>query len=109
MTLAVGLITFYGVFTLIGGIIGFVKAKSRASLIAGSVSGVALLVCAALMQRGSRPAAIAGLVIAVALGVRFLRTWREKRRVMPDLLMVVLSILSLVIVGATLLSGTHPF
>ena len=102
MTLAFGVLMAHGLFTLVGGIIGFVKAKSRASLIAGSVAGVALLICAALIRQGSRPAAMAGLVIAFALGVRFLRTWREKRRIMPDLLMVLLSVLSLVTVGAAL-------
>ena len=32
----------YGIFSLAGGIIGYVKAKSTASLVAGSLSGVLL-------------------------------------------------------------------
>jgi len=36
----------YGLFSLIGGVIGYVKANSRPSLVAGTVSGLFLLGCA---------------------------------------------------------------
>lgn len=85
-------VTFlYGIFSLAGGVIGFVKAKSKASLIAGTISGLALLASAYGMGQGSRPAAAASLVIAFLLGARFLGTWHKNHRLMPDLLMVLFS------------------
>jgi uncharacterized membrane protein (UPF0136 family) len=97
-------VAVYGLLTIVGGIIGFVKAKSRPSLIAGGTAGVLLLVCAAEMNRGSRVAAYGSLVIALLLGARFLRTWRAHRRLMPDLLMVTFSLLTLIVVGWQLLA-----
>ena len=85
----------YGVFTLIGGLIGYVKAKSLASLIAGTASGGILLACAGQYARGNRAALIVGASVAFLLGVRFVRTWCKMRRLMPDLLMVVLSMITI--------------
>ena len=99
MALAAIIVFIYGLFTLVGGIIGFVKAKSRASLIAGSLSGLALLVSAYGMNQGMQAASIVSFVIAILLGARFLKTWLTNRRVMPDLLMVILSIATLIAVS----------
>jgi uncharacterized membrane protein (UPF0136 family) len=66
-TIALGLAAGYGALALAGGVMGYVKAKSRASLIAGGVSGVLLIGSAVL--GASQP--VAGLVIAsvVSLGL----------------------------------------
>ena len=61
----------FGLITITGGVIGFVKAKSRASLIAGSVSGVLLLVAAYLTGTMGRPGLILGLIVSLALAARF--------------------------------------
>ena len=97
-------VALYGLFTIIGGIIGYVKAKSRPSLIAGGISGVLLLACAAEIDQGNRLGDYGSLAIALLLGARFLRTWRTHRRLMPDLLMVTLSLLTLIVVGWHLLA-----
>ena len=104
MGLAVIVVGCYGAFSLVGGVIGHVKAKSRASLIAGSISGVALLACAAGISQGSRAAAAGALLVALALGGRFAETWRRTHRLMPDLLMALLSLATLAAVGAHLIS-----
>jgi len=92
-TLIVGL---YGLFTVAGGLIGFIKAKSAVSLITGSVSGILLLVCAYGISRGYSWSAITALIVSMLLGGRFLMTFLKHFKVMPDLLMVLLSLASLI-------------
>jgi uncharacterized membrane protein (UPF0136 family) len=58
-TIAIAIGAGYGLLSLAGGIMGYVKAKSRASLIAGGISGVLLLGGAALAS--SNP--VAGLTL----------------------------------------------
>jgi uncharacterized membrane protein (UPF0136 family) len=74
----------YGVLVLVGGIIGFAKAKSRASLIAGIVFASLLGVAAGLLASGSVVAAAAlGLVCTLALIGRFLPAFVRTKKVMP--------------------------
>ena len=103
MNMVAVVVASYGVFSLVGGMIGYLKAHSTASLLAGSVSGVLLLLCAYGIGQGSRLAALGSLIIAIALGARFVGTWRQKRRVMPDLLMVLFSAATLLAAGSMLL------
>ena len=100
MSIAAVVVGLYGAFSLIGGVIGYLKAKSQASLVAGSVSGVLLLACAYGIHQGHRTAAVGALLIALALGGRFAGTWRRTHRLMPDLLMVLLSLATVATVGA---------
>lgn len=97
MPAAVILLIVYGMFCGIGGVIGFVKAKSAASLIAGGFSGLGLLVCAWLLYRGNHAGALGSLAIAVLLGGRFLMTWLRTKKLMPDLVMVVLSAVTIAV------------
>ena len=99
MSFTAAVVIAYGSFSLAGGIIGYVKANSKASLIAGTLSGTILLISGYGITHGSFVACIASLIIAVLLGARFLKTWRKTHRVMPDLLMIVLSLTTFVSVG----------
>jgi len=69
----------YGVLALGGGVMGYVKARSQASLIAGGVSG--LLLIAGAWLASSQP--VAGLVmvciVSAALVARFARGALGKR------------------------------
>lgn len=94
MTLAQIVVLIYGIFSLVGGVIGFLKAKSKASLIAGTISGVVFLICAKGIGNGITAAYLVALLVSLALGIRFFKTWRIKKKVMPDLIMIVLSALS---------------
>ena len=84
-------VLIYGIFTLIGGIIGFVKAKSKASLIAGSIFGIMLLLCVGPIGAGNSQTHYVALLISLILGIRFFKTWKVKKKLMPDLIMVILS------------------
>ena len=103
MDVTIVVVIAYGLFCLVGGIIGYAKAKSRASLIAGIISGIVLFVSAYGMTEGIRIASFVVLIAAVLLGVRFLKTWMKTRRLMPDLLMILLSLVTLIVVGLDML------
>lgn len=63
----------FGLITLGGGIQAFLSAGSKASLIAGGISGLLLLVAGWLVQSGkTTPGLILGLVVTLGLAGRFL-------------------------------------
>jgi len=63
----------FGLITLGGGIQAFLHVGSKASLIAGGISGILLLLAGWLVQTGkTMPGLILGLVITLALAGRFL-------------------------------------
>ena len=92
---------FYFVFAAlvqIGGVIGFIKAKSKASLIAGLISGAVLDVAAVLTMLGHTQAGlIVGLIITVLLLGRFAPAFFKTKKFMPAGLIFILGIISLAI------------
>ena len=87
----------FGVLTIAGGVMGFVKAGSNASLIAGGVSGALLLVAGYLVATGKvQPGLILGLVISVALAGRFVPGFLSTHKFMPAGMMALLSIAGIV-------------
>ena len=105
MELASVVVGMFGVLSAAGGMLGYAKAQSRASLIAGLASGILLVLCAVGLARGSAEAAYGSLVIALLLGGRFAGTWWRKRRIMPDLIMLIMSGLTTVSVIRALLAS----
>jgi len=88
----------FGVLTIVGGVMGFVKAKSNASLIAGGVSGVVLLVAGYLMGTANvKVGVIVGLVVSVALAGRFVPSYLKTKKAMPAGLMAALSVVGVVL------------
>jgi uncharacterized membrane protein (UPF0136 family) len=73
-TLALAVTAGYGILSLTGGVIGFVKAGSRASLIAGGVSGLLLIGSAVLAASQPLVGFIIASVISAALIARFAKS-----------------------------------
>jgi uncharacterized membrane protein (UPF0136 family) len=88
----------FAVLTIIGGLIGYFKAKSMASIIAGCISG-GLLVVASLMLPGRHPnvAYIIGLFVSVLLAGKFVPDFIHKKAVVPGGLMALLSLAGVVL------------
>ena len=85
----------YAALLAIGGVIGFVKARSHASLIAGLVSAIAALVALALSLAGYRWGVALGSILAIALFVFFGTRYARSRRMMPAGLMAIVSLIVL--------------
>ena len=97
MNLVVTVAIAYGILAIIGGIIGYVQAQSKASLISGSISGV-LLIIAGVMQLQGQPwglvlATVVTLVLVIVFAIRLVKT----RKFMPAGLMSVLGLAVLAI------------
>ena len=84
LSLLVPSLAFYGFLVLVGGAIGYVKAKSRASLVAGFAFATLLGIATFLVVTGSpRAGAGLGIVSAVSLIARFLPAFLRTKKVMP--------------------------
>jgi uncharacterized membrane protein (UPF0136 family) len=79
----------FGLLAIIGGAMGYARAKSKPSLIAGSVSG-ALLIIAGLLYPGV-PGFVLALIVSVLLLAHFGRSYAAKKKPMPAIPMIVLS------------------
>jgi uncharacterized membrane protein (UPF0136 family) len=87
----------FGVLTIAGGIIGYVKAGSTPSIIAGSITGI-LLIVAALLLPGHRLAGLAiGLIVSLVLAAQFVPKFFRTGRMMPAGLMSILSVIGLIV------------
>jgi uncharacterized membrane protein (UPF0136 family) len=78
-TIAIWVAAGYGVLSLVGGMMGYVKANSRASLIAGGVSGLLLLGGAWLALSRPVPGLAIGAIVSAALVARFAKSAMGKR------------------------------
>jgi uncharacterized membrane protein (UPF0136 family) len=78
-TIAIGVVAAYGAIALVGGVMGYVKAKSRASLIAGGASGALLIGSAALATVYPVAGFGGAAVVSLALIARFALSSRGKR------------------------------
>src|SRR6266705_5899124 len=87
----------FGALTIIGGVIGYVKAASLPSLIAGSITGVLLLVAGALLPEYRAIGLATGLVISLLLAAQFIPKFFRSRKVMPAGLMSILSVIGIIV------------
>jgi uncharacterized membrane protein (UPF0136 family) len=78
----------YGVIAIVGGIIGFAKSQSKASIISGSISGVGLLVSGAAAAQNQEWGKIAGMAITVLLVIVFIMRLIKTKKFMPAGLMI---------------------
>jgi uncharacterized membrane protein (UPF0136 family) len=87
----------FGVLTVAGGVVGYVKAGSVASIIGGSITGVLLLVAAFLLPEhraiGLATAFIISLLLAAQFAPKFIRTGR----IMPAGMMSILSVIGIIV------------
>jgi uncharacterized membrane protein (UPF0136 family) len=88
----------FGVLTIAGGIVGYIKADSVASIIAGSITGVLLLVAALLLPTHRMIGLATALVVSVLLAAQFLPKFLRTGRVMPAGMMSILSVIGIIVI-----------
>jgi len=86
----------FGLLTIAGGIVGYVKAGSVASIIAGSISGILLLVAAFLLPEYRAAGLITALIISLLLAAYFIRKFSQTGMVMPAGIMSLLSVIGII-------------
>ena len=87
----------FGLLTIVGGLIGYASKGSVPSIIAGSVSGILLLVAAYLLPNQ----AVAGLVLATLVSIllagRFVPAFLKAGGFMPNAMMSILAVIGIVV------------
>lgn len=87
----------FGLISIAGGVMGYTKAGSTASLIAGGLSGL-ILVVAGLLLPGRPVAGLAiGGVVSLLLAIQFLPKFMSAGKMMPAGLMSILSVLGVIL------------
>jgi uncharacterized membrane protein (UPF0136 family) len=88
----------FSVVLLVGGIVGYIKVRSKASLISGLITSFLLLGTFVPMYSNTKQ----GLQVAMALLIAYLALfgfrWNKTKKFMPMGLLVVLDIICLVLV-----------
>ena len=88
----------FGALTIVGGIVGYVKAGSVASIIAGSITGVLLLVAAFLLPEHRMVGLATALIVSLLLAAYFIRKYLSTGAVMPAGIMSLLSVIGIIVV-----------
>ena len=86
----------FGILTIAGGVVGFLKAGSVPSLVAGAISGILILVGAWLLPERPAPGLILELVVALLLLGQFLPKFLRTGKAMPAGMMSILSAIAVV-------------
>ena len=88
------ILAVYIVFLLVGGVLGFLKAGSKVSLITAAVFAAALAFCAwGPVPYGLRIAIVLQAALAIVFAVRYWKT----RKLMPAGLMLAVTLLAVVL------------
>ncbi len=87
----------FGVLTIVGGVIGYVKAGSLPSIIAGAITGVLLLVAGWILPTNRAVGLAIALIVSILLAVQFVPKLIRTGKMMPAGLMSVLSVIGIVV------------
>ncbi|MBN3873690.1 TMEM14 family protein [Nostoc sp. JL33] len=85
----------YGILAIAGGIIGYIQARSRVSLLSGTISGLLLIIGAFFQLQGQTWGSILAVIVTAILVVVFTIRLVKTRKFMPAGLMTILGMLAL--------------
>jgi uncharacterized membrane protein (UPF0136 family) len=85
----------YGILAIAGGIIGYIQARSKVSLLSGSISGLLLIFAAYFQLQGQSWGSILAVIVTAILVVVFTFRLVKTRKFIPAGLMTILGMLAL--------------
>jgi uncharacterized membrane protein (UPF0136 family) len=92
----------YGVIMMLGGVMGYVKVGSKASLLSGVGMGLALLASGYGVWQGRRDSLIVSVVIAALLVALFAIRLAKTKRFIPAGVLAILSLAAVIVFGFAL-------
>ncbi|MDX2242820.1 MAG: TMEM14 family protein [Leptolyngbyaceae cyanobacterium bins.302] len=102
VAIAPWLLLLYAVLVIAGGILGYVKAQSKPSLISGLISGIALLVAWFITLQNYDTGMTLATIFAIALLIVFALRFRKTNKFMPAGLMAILSLVGAIVFAIAL-------
>ena len=87
----------FGVLTIAGGIIGYVKSGSTPSIIAGSITGILLLIGAWLLPERAVAGLLTVLIVSLLLAAQFVPKFIKTGKAMPAGMMSILSVIGIIV------------
>ena len=99
MTLGVIAAIAYGILAVIGGIVGYTKAKSKISLIAGCSTGILLILGGIIQLQGLTWGLIFSLIMSVFLIITFISRLLKTGKFMPSGLMIIAGLVAVGLMG----------
>ena len=106
MKITATIVGVYALIILIGGLIGYMKAASMASLVCGLAFSIILFLCAYAISRGKLAAQYVALGVTFVLDGFFTHRFAKTLHFIPSGLMSLLS-LAVIIVIALKIRKTH--
>ncbi len=85
----------YGLMSGLGGIWGYIKSQSKPSLISGCLSGILLLIAAAMQIRGSSLGLLLSRIIILLLVAVFTIRLTKTGKFMPSGIMLIAGVIAL--------------
>lgn len=96
MSLGLIIALIYGILAIVGGIIGYLKARSKPSLISGIVSGLLLIIGALRAAQGIASGLWVVKIVTLVLVIVFIVRLIKTKKFMPAGLMVIGGIVTLI-------------
>jgi uncharacterized membrane protein (UPF0136 family) len=87
----------FGALTILGGIIGYVKAGSLPSIIAGTITGILLLVAGWILPNNRTAGLAIAFIVSLLLAAQFVPKLIRTAKMMPAGLMSILSVIGIVV------------
>ena len=82
----------YGILLIVGGVMGFAKAGSMVSMIAGGISGIVSLIALWISTSNPAQGLLVGALLALLLTGVFINRFMSTRKLMPAGLVFILSL-----------------
>ena len=87
----------FGALTIVGGVIGYVKAGSVPSIIAGAITGVLLLAAGFLLPEHRAAGLAIAFITSLLLAAQFVPKFMRTGKAMPAGMMSILSVIGLIV------------